>query len=62
MDRKYKKRNFCLEEKIPKGIIKRDSRGEFIPYCNGRPEGVIQNYRGCEKEKCKFYEKKYFKK
>jgi len=62
MVKKNQKRNSCLEEKIPKGIIKRDDKGEFIPYCNGRPEGVVENYRGCEKEDCVFYEKKYFKK
>ena len=58
---KNRKRKACLEEKLPKGIIKRGDKGDFIPYCSGRNEGIILNYRGCEKENCKNYQKLYLK-
>jgi len=63
MDKKDKRKNLaCMVEKVPKGIIKREfGGGEYIPYCNGRYKGIIQNERGCDKEKCEFYQKRYLK-
>ena len=61
MTRKHKPDG--LESKVsvfPKGTIKKDSEGRYIPYCDfGYHQGLVRKPEVCEQRECSHYYKLY---